>query len=280
MTWFGVATSGEVLFSTADAALYDFNQLDGDVKGFAQQLVVSGIAGIAIENGVPLDNEVLSYDGANWVFVAQSGGPHNLLGSAIHTDTTDHVPVAGDLIVGSGGNVWNALALGASGELPYSNGATILYTQLGQNTPFESGSAALPSMVFETDADTGFYWPGQDIIAIAVGGATQIQIDGNDDAITIDMGQRVKSDAGGGTTLTSANYVYLANAAPITVTLPASPSTGQVYYVKDRDGNATNSNRITIDGNGNNIDGNGTIDIRNAYGSFTIMYNGTEWNIL
>jgi hypothetical protein len=280
MTWFGVANSGDVLFSTADASLYDFNQLDGDVKGGAQTLAVSGIAGIAIEDGVPDTNDILKYNGSIWQFVVDDGATaHDLLGTQ-HSDTTTHVPVNGDLIVGSGGNTWNALSIGAVGSVVYSDGTDVLYTQLGQNTPFASGGAALPSVVFEGDPNTGLYWVSPDIVGISAGGALQVIVDGTLDAITIDMGQVVKSTAGGGTTLTAAEYVYLVTAAPVTVTLPASPATGQVYYVKDRDGLASGATRITIDGNGNNIDGNSLIEIKNAYGSFTIMYNGTEWNIL
>ena len=85
---------------------------------------------------------------------------------------------------------------------------------------------------------------------------------------------------GAGTTLDSTDYTTFVSAAPVTITLPAAPTAGEVHVIKDSAGNATASNRITIDGNGNNIDGNGTIEIRNAYGSFTIVYNGTIWNVI
>jgi hypothetical protein len=78
------------------------------------------------------------------------------------------------------------------------------------------------------------------------------------------------------------DYLILASAGGITVSLPGGPSTGQVVVIKDRDGNATpaGGNRITIAGNGNTIDGNASILITQAYASFTLLYNGTEWNVI
>jgi len=93
-------------------------------------------------------------------------------------------------------------------------------------------------------------------------------------------GQAYHVSIGSSRTVTDADNVILVNAAPATITLPASPFIGQLYYVKDSGGNATGSNRIDIDGNGNNIDGNATIEIRNAYGAFTLLFNGSEWNVL
>lgn len=284
MTWFGTAASGSILFSTDDAGLYDLNYLDGDVKGAAQSLVVSGIAGISIQDGVPASGQILKYDGNQWYFAPDATGDaaiiaHELL-SPFHSDTTPHTPVAGDLIVGSGGNVWSALSIGSAGQVVYSDGTDVKYVQLGQNTPFASGSASAPSVVFQGDADTGMYSAGQDIISFAAGGASQLTIDGGNDLLTIDMGQVVKVALGGTATLTSADYMYLVNSVPATVTLPASPTAGQIYFIKDSDGAATPASFITIDGNGNTIDGNATIRIRRSYGAFTIVYNGAAWNII
>lgn len=62
-----------------------------------------------------------------------------------------------------------------------------------------------------------------------------------------------------------------------TVTLPLSPSTSNSYIIKDGTGDAA-SNNITIDGNGNTIDGQATFVINDAYGALEIIFNGTEWN--
>jgi len=61
----------------------------------------------------------------------------------------------------------------------------------------------------------------------------------------------------------------------ITFTLPAAPATGQAYKIKDNGNGLTNN--ITIDGNGNNIDGASTATINTNYGAFEIVFDGTEW---
>jgi hypothetical protein len=65
--------------------------------------------------------------------------------------------------------------------------------------------------------------------------------------------------------------------AATAVTLPASPASGRVLIVKDGKGDA-NSNNITLDGNGKNIDGASPLTINTAYGAARIAYNGTQWN--
>jgi len=94
-------------------------------------------------------------------------------------------------------------------------------------------------------------------------------------------GQVYHVSAGGSRTLTGADNIVLVTVAGATVTLPAAPFIGQLYQIKDRDG-VTNGggNEITIAGNGNTIDGNTDIEITNNYGSFTVLFNGTEWNVL
>lgn len=63
------------------------------------------------------------------------------------------------------------------------------------------------------------------------------------------------------------------------VNLPAAPTTGQSFRIKDAVGNAT-TNNITVSGNGKNIDGTATKVINTNYGSYDLCYNGTQWNIL
>jgi len=64
-----------------------------------------------------------------------------------------------------------------------------------------------------------------------------------------------------------------------TIFLPSSPVTWQYHNVKDGAGNA-NSKKITIDGNGNDIDGDATIIINGKYSAYSFVYNGTEWNVI
>jgi hypothetical protein len=79
-------------------------------------------------------------------------------------------------------------------------------------------------------------------------------------------------------TMTAADEVLSigAIATPFTVNLPATPTSGDTYIVKDALGNAGNFN-ITVSGNGSNIDGFATIVISTNYTEAMFVYNGTSW---
>lgn len=79
----------------------------------------------------------------------------------------------------------------------------------------------------------------------------------------------------------STDYIIAADSGggAITVTLPASPTTGRTIVIKDRDGDAATTN-ITINGNGKNIDGNSSYTIAIAYESISLTYTGVQWSIL
>jgi len=67
--------------------------------------------------------------------------------------------------------------------------------------------------------------------------------------------------------------------AATTVNLPASPSLGLTMTIKDGKGDAA-TNNITITPAAGTIDGAATNVINANYGSRTITYNGTEWNVV
>ena len=79
----------------------------------------------------------------------------------------------------------------------------------------------------------------------------------------------------------STDYIIAADstAGAITITLPASPSVGTIYQIKDRTGQAAIHN-ITINGNGHNIDAAATFVINDAYGAITLIFGGTTWMIM
>lgn len=94
------------------------------------------------------------------------------------------------------------------------------------------------------------------------------------------QGRRVKV-----TTTTTTPYTVLASdeivsigtiAVPFTINLPASPTTGDTYTIKDANGSAGLFN-ITVSGNGNNIDGSASILISTNYTEANFVYNGTSW---
>ncbi len=67
--------------------------------------------------------------------------------------------------------------------------------------------------------------------------------------------------------------------AATAVALPATPSTGRVYTIKDGKGDAA-ANNITISPAAGNIDGAATLVIAANYGSASLIYNGTQWNVV
>ena len=65
--------------------------------------------------------------------------------------------------------------------------------------------------------------------------------------------------------------------APVTVNLPAGPTTGDTYIIKDANGSAAAFN-ITISGNGVNIDGGfASIVLMTNFTQAVFTYNGTTW---
>ena len=84
---------------------------------------------------------------------------------------------------------------------------------------------------------------------------------------------------GAATTLneTSVPFVLVSTAAgAYTVNLPAAPSEQMVYYIKDYTGNA-GANNITVNGNGNNIDGVASMTINTNFGVLRVMWGGARW---
>lgn len=72
-------------------------------------------------------------------------------------------------------------------------------------------------------------------------------------------------------------YLAVDVAATAQVVLPASP-TGTVFVVKDIDGDAE-TNLITVTAS-TTIDGAASATINANYGSITLIFNGTEWNVV
>jgi len=79
-------------------------------------------------------------------------------------------------------------------------------------------------------------------------------------------------------TFTDADYHFKVDATSgvVTVTLPTTNITNRIFVFTKSDGM---SNNVTIDGNGNNINGAATQILVSQYESITIHFDGTDWSI-
>jgi hypothetical protein len=80
--------------------------------------------------------------------------------------------------------------------------------------------------------------------------------------------------------LTTSNYFICLNptANAITVNLPAGPTTGQSYLIKDCTGQAGNHS-ITVTPAAGNIDGQANFILGIPYQSSAVTYTGSQWSI-
>lgn len=81
------------------------------------------------------------------------------------------------------------------------------------------------------------------------------------------------------TTLISDYVILVDTSSARTITPLASPVTGTMYVIKDNVGSAA-ANNITVTPSGKNIDGVASYVMNQNYESITIVYNGTQWNII
>lgn len=82
-------------------------------------------------------------------------------------------------------------------------------------------------------------------------------------------------------TVGSTVYAAIVNqtvSGAITVTLPATPSTGRMVVIKDGKGDA-GTYAITVSPSAGTVDGAGSYSIAVNYGSAQFIYNGTEWSV-
>lgn len=80
-------------------------------------------------------------------------------------------------------------------------------------------------------------------------------------------------------TLTSTDFTvdFDCTSGNLTATLPATPTTGQIFNVRKND---SSGNQLQLVGNGNNINGTSTKETTTQYYNWTVQFNGTEWMIL
>lgn len=83
------------------------------------------------------------------------------------------------------------------------------------------------------------------------------------------------------TVVAGTDYIIVTNLTTpgaVAVNLPATPTAGLTYVIKDGKGDAA-ANNITITPAAGTIDGAATLVIAANYGRAVLTYNGTEWNV-
>jgi hypothetical protein len=220
-------------------------------------------------------------------------------------------PASGALIIGSG-TLWTVLSLGPNGTVPKSVNGTIewlpdvsgiLSVDLSASGFVVGPAAATNGSIAIYDGTTGKLITDT-LATIDASGNTSIGGDlvvsgdfsvlGNNTVqnLTVNnnltvIGNVINSgliintvSSGTAPTFTITNTFFNAITSTTTgVFLPATPTIGQQHVIKDINGTAA-ATPITVDGNGNTIDGSSSIDLVNNYESTTLIFGPTEWNII
>ena len=132
-----------------------------------------------------------------------------------------------------------------------------------------NATAAIAGAGTVSYAALGFLSTGSNITA-----TTQVPLVISNDAVKV-----VSASGASYTTVPQDQLILVDGAVTATIVPLASPTTGQKHIIKDNAGTAA-ANNITITPSGKNIDGAASSVININYGSVTIIYNGTQWNIV
>lgn len=112
------ATNGYAGLSSGKIAASQIQEVisSGDLTDFGNKSG-SGTTIIGATITTPASNDVLTWNGSNWINQAPSGGGSHAMLSAAHSDTTAGTVARGDLITGQGATPsWTRLAKGAAGK--------------------------------------------------------------------------------------------------------------------------------------------------------------------
>lgn len=184
----------------------------------------------------------------------------------------------GGLIVGFSGTVLdNAIKIGDDGfRLDFNDGNDILFLfsndsdYFGYNRTGDSFRWVIGNIQIAT------------LTSSLLSTTTSLNVDG---ILTTNSGQIVKQRViteAGDVTVATSDYVVIVNKTSgeaTAVNLPSTPTNGTVFIIKDGKGDSA-TNNITVTPSVENIDGSANYVINVNYGSVTIVYNGTEWNII
>lgn len=223
---------------------------------------------------------------------------HNLL-SSTHGDTSPASGVIGDVIVALASGIWTRVPAGVElDHLVIMGGIPTWQAQTGSGLGDVTGpSSATDNAIARYDQSTGKVIQNSLVLIddsgnLSVGGNALVSGDltvlGSINATSLNVTSLINSGtvinsvaaAATGITVTIGNSYYNPiSSGTTTVNLPAVPATGVTYVIKDVDGVA-GTTPITVDGNGNTIDGASTQQLATNYGSFTLIFGNVEWNII
>jgi hypothetical protein len=171
-------------------------------------------------------------------------------------------------------------AIGSSGILSINASAIFSSALVSQ---LANGDATTPTHSFINDTNTGMYRVDADVLGWTCGGTLRAYLSSSQFVTTAGRitGTRVHTAAGAVTVAVTDDVVIVNKSSSETTTanLPGSPSTGQRHTIKDGKGDCA-TYPITVTPAAGNIDGSATFVMATPYASCTLIYNGTQWNVI
>lgn len=212
--------------------------------------------------------------GTNTLTVSTTGS----IPDTFNADSGSAIPLSGIIVMAGGNNIHTTAA-----------GHTVTYNVSGTtNHSLLLGNAtgSINNLGVATNGQLPIGSTGTDPVLATLTAGSGITITNGAGSITI---------AASGTmnfTYTNVNttpYVVLTtdefisvdcSAAAITIELPNTPTTGRVFYIKDRTGSAATHNiTVTTVGGAVTIDGSTTFVMNTNYESVNVIFNGTNYEV-
>ena len=282
--WVRLANQSEIPSVIDSAGISSIITADVDAS-FINGLGIAGYADADVDTHLnqssASSNEVLSWNGSDYAWVAQSsgGGTDSATVSSIITADVDAAFVT---------NL--GFTVGGSGTTSDGIDTTYVYTATANQTAFTGSDNNSATLSYATNS-VMVYLNGILLVPTtdytATDGSTVTLASGaalNDEVmiVTVKSGPKTWTEESGNYTATAGDKLFIdVSGGTATVTLPTSPDMGDEVRVIDATGNAA-TNNITINRNGNNINGaadNLVLDVNRAAIGLA-YYNSTQGWVL